>query len=112
MNKNEGLPYVEITRRSRVGWAWKTWLPDDPESPTVPVFVGTPRQVIAAIKADRLYQSVLSGGGWYIAQWFVRINRQWVPIRFDYWDTYDLYVQDVEDHRKYLYDAVTAIVER
>ena len=101
---------VEITRQSRVGWGWKLWMPDDSEPPVRPDYTGTPRQVLDSINADRTFQSVLSENVWYIAQWFVKLDHHWTPVRLID-SMHDLFI-DNPNGEGCLLDSIDAVVKQ
>lgn len=101
---------VKITRRSQVGWAWAVWTPDEPEPPAKPKYVGTPRQVMAEIDADRDLKFIISGNTFYTAQWFVKINGHWTPVSLAD-DMYDLFIVD-PSVKSYFCDSIDAVVKQ
>ena len=85
------MEQVTVTRRTRnLGFGFSTQPapnygpgPATILPPTEPQFVGTVRQVVGEIQADRVFQSLRSGGTFMSRQWFVGGR----PVEFPPYET-------------------------
>ena len=72
-----------INRRHKLGVGWR-YAPDTPE---VPDYIGTIKQVADMLDCDRTYHN--HGDAWINVQWFMRLNGRWVKIKLadEAWQT-------------------------
>lgn len=98
---------VKIKKDTQVGFGW---LAIDGLSnysrPKEPVYTGTIREVVDARMNDATYRQALNSSLFIVAEWFVNIAGEWLPIKTDVngRSIYDVYQGKVK--------SVSVIVER
>lgn len=111
---------MKITRRTKLGFAYETavmqskgmGLPEI-ESPEQPEKIGTVRQLRDAIRNDRTFQAVATGGTYFKQCWFVKSDDGvWVKISPDQ-EVHPLDLLDKLYHpsKKYFVDSLDVETE-
>lgn len=77
---------IQINRWTKLGWEFSTNIGQNEkgwyiEIPEKPYYIGTYNQVSEMIRNDKTFNSIKSGGTYYVYNWFVKVNNKWIPIK-------------------------------